>query len=1166
MIRSSSVWSRLVRASCFAWALLGMPAAAQVVINEYLTSNIRGHVDELGQRPDWIELFNAGAAPVNLAGYTISDDPADPDRWTFPALWIEPAGHLLVYADGRDQTEVPAYWQTVIGQGTVGRYRANSSPIPAGWQQPGFDDSGWAAGPTGIGYGDGDDATTVPPVVSICVRIAFTVEDLANVSLVYLHMDYDDGFSMWLNGAEVWTQGLSASAPAWDALATSAHEAAVYRGGAPVQARFWPSRLVQGTNVLTVQVHTAEPELDDLSCQPFLTLGLRNEPSGGAVDPPPLLYAILPRPHTNFSLAADGETLVLADAHGVPLDTQNTGAMFADVSRGRAPDGSGQWEFYTSPTPGAANGANGAATFAAAPTFSVPGGAHAGPVAVSIAAPEPGTTVRYTLDGSVPGPDSPAAAGPITVAVTGALRAVSFRDGALPSRPASRTYIIDDPSTLPVVAFTAAPHDLWDPEDGMMVESNLFADIEIPVHVEYFLPDGTQPIDQDAGCELFGAYSRRLPQKSLELKARVAYGDADFSHRFFADTPIDEFVNVVWRNAGNDYCNLHLRDAFAHRLVADLDLESLAYQPCRAYVDGQYWGILNLREHRDAEYLASHTGFGPGEVDIIVNYWEVSEGTSDAFWTMYQYLSDHDLADQGHYDVVAAQMDVDNFATYQIVETFLANPDWLANNIAWWRPQVPGGRWRWLLYDVDAGLGLQAAVGVNMLSIALDDAGSGPGSPAFHTQILRSLMNNAGFRARFINRYCDLLNTVFNPSRSVPLAEATAATLAPEIGRHLQRWNGDPAWSTRLLGLYDFLQQRPLHAREHLRQRFALGPDVTVSVAVEPVGGGQVQLTAARVDSSYAGVYFAGHPMTLAAEPAWGWAFAGWSDGSLGGADSVTVVPTADYAVTARFVPAVAGEVVINEINYNAPASADPADWVELHNSGGTPLDLSGWVFRDGDDAHRFALPAGTVLPAGGYLVLCEDRAGFGRIHPGVDAVLGDLGFGFSGSGEALRLFRPDGVLHDQVTYDDGPPWPAAPDGQGPTLELIAPYLDNALPASWRASTSAGGTPGAPNSAAVAVGDASPLPFSLAPASPNPFNPRTRLRFALDRAGPVTLVVHDLRGARVQQLVAAEYPAGRHEVVWDGTDDAGRPVASGIYMARLVQAERTAMTKLLLVR
>ena len=100
----------------------------------------------------------------------------------------------------------------------------------------------------------------------------------------------------------------------------------------------------------------------------------------------------------------------------------------------------------------------------------------------------------------------------------------------------------------------------------------------------------------------------------------------------------------------------------------------------------------------------------------------------------------------------------------------------------------------------------------------------------------------------------------------------------------------------------------------------------------------------------------------------------------------------------------------------------------------------------------------------------------------------------------------------------------------------------------------------------TAVGDTPSLYSGLSGAVPNPFNPRVRIGFSLDRASPVSLVVFDLRGRRVRTLVQESRSAGPGSIIWDGTDDSGRAVASGVYTVRFMGAGRTDHEKVTLVR
>ena len=125
----------------------------------------------------------------------------------------------------------------------------------------------------------------------------------------------------------------------------------------------------------------------------------------------------------------------------------------------------------------------------------------------------------------------------------------------------------------------------------------------------------------------------------------------------------------------------------------------------------------------------------------------------------------------------------------------------------------------------------------------------------------------------------------------------------------------------------------------------------------------------------------------------------------------------------------------------------------------------------------------------------------------------------------------------DSLTYDDNPPWPTEPDGNGPTLALKKADMVNALPESWAASTDHG-TPGTLNDVAAAICDANqasiPTELALNQSVPNPFNPHTTIRYALPEAGVVRLSVYNMVGQSIRTLVDGHRSAGTYAAVWDG--------------------------------
>ena len=157
----------------------------------------------------------------------------------------------------------------------------------------------------------------------------------------------------------------------------------------------------------------------------------------------------------------------------------------------------------------------------------------------------------------------------------------------------------------------------------------------------------------------------------------------------------------------------------------------------------------------------------------------------------------------------------------------------------------------------------------------------------------------------------------------------------------------------------------------------------------------------------------------------------------------VWLIPVLAASVARAQAPA----AVINEINYAPTDSANPAEFIELHNPGGSALDLSGWKFDSGID---YVFPAGTTLPAHGYLVVSGDPAAF-AIRWGFTP-LGPWTGRLSNDGERVRLRDTADVVADSVTYGAGFPWPTAARGEGSSMELINPAFDNDLGGSWRSS------------------------------------------------------------------------------------------------------------------
>lgn len=166
------------------------------------------------------------------------------------------------------------------------------------------------------------------------------------------------------------------------------------------------------------------------------------------------------------------------------------------------------------------------------------------------------------------------------------------------------------------------------------------------------------------------------------------------------------------------------------------------------------------------------------------------------------------------------------------------------------------------------------------------------------------------------------------------------------------------------------------------------------------------------------------------------------------------------FIVSLMICRAIPAQVVLNEILYHAAGS--DLEFLEFYNPGDQPIDLGGWIVRDGQDTHTYTFAFGTWLPGSGYFTLTNDAAAFQAAY-GFEPDAAGLTFHFANGGDAVRLFDPAGRLQEMVEYDDRSPWPEQADGLGASLERIHPDMPVSLPVSWAASSNSG-TPGRINS------------------------------------------------------------------------------------------------------
>lgn len=1052
-------------------------AYCQLVINEVSSNNYQGYADNEGDFSDWIELYNPGAGAIDLTGYGLTDNPTIPGKWIFPSVSIPGGGYLTIFASNKNTYDFIDHWESIAKESDQWKYLIPESEPSSSWRKAGFDDSGWEVGKGGFGYGDDDDSTIVPEGTKVIfLRKEFTVLDSATIQSLILDMDYDDGFVAYLNGTEIVRSNVTGT-PNYDKSADADREAQMYTGDSPrrfpIDASLFQPLLKNGTNVFAIQIHNVSSSSSDLSCRPFLSCGLNSTASYFSPTPD---WFIAPGSgvylHTNFAIKAGGETIVLSNSSGTIVDQIAVPALEADNTYGRYPNGGTTWSLLATGTPGASNSSG--LPFSGYVNdvvgFSLPAGFYSGSQSLSLSTSGTGCTIRYTTDGSKPSSSSTSYSSPISISSNRVVRAGCFRSGYRTRYIESNSYFINDDPSLPVVSISTHSGNFFSTDSGIYVKgpnaesqppyygANYWQDWEREVHVEYFESNGGQGFEQDLGVKIFGGWSRAQSMKTLRLLARDAYGPSKINYKLFKDKNITSFDQVILRSSGNDFNYTHMRDAINHKalvnpnkrhgIVSHMDFQ--AYQPVIVFINGEYWGVHNMRERISKHHAAENHGLDDDDIDFLEMEAVIQNGSNEHFLQLVNFIEDNDMTSTANFETVKQMLDIENYVDYFVAQTFHTNWDFPHNNIKYWRNRN-GGKWRFSYYDTDFGYGLFDfnSASSDELSRIIDDTRS------FHSSVFKKLLTNTEFKNYFVNRYADLLNTTYKSSNLQAVVDELKAGINSEMSRHFGRWpdnaNSVAGWESNITGVRSFIDSRPGYARGHINSRFNLSGQVDVTVDVAPAGAGKVKISTVIPDSyPWTGIYFDGVPVVITAQANDGYVFSNWSGLSSSTDVSILRNISTDGTITANFTPSSSyPKVTFSEINYNSDSATSAGEWVELHNYGTADANLSGWVFKDDKDYNSYVIPVGTVLPAGGYLVLVKDPVKFSAIHPGVSNFIGSFNFNIDNGGDHLRLYSSFGDLKTEVIFDDASPWPLNADGGGTTLELKDPNSSLNSASNW---------------------------------------------------------------------------------------------------------------------
>lgn len=465
------------------------------------------------------------------------------------------------------------------------------------------------------------------------------------------------------------------------------------------------------------------------------------------------------------------------------------------------------------------------------------------------------------------------------------VKARTYKDGVMSETVVTNSYFVNPTTDFNIVSLSVDPEEMFDEWDGLYVPgesyyiwkkynkesynsfyapANYQSEDKIKAHLEIMDNDGSVQADNDVEIKIMGAASRTNPAKGL--KVTMDENKETFDTSLFELLPEAEVSedakgvdSLILRASGSDFNRTLFSDILAQSIVADnMNVTYQAAQPAALFINGEYWGIHNIRENYGEDYFERHFGIKPSNLSLIKLNTdtppyapEINSGTQedlDDYMSLVEFTKTHDLSVKENYDFVCDRIDIDSVMDYYIAEIYYGNDDWPGNNFRIWRAdqednKYGDNKWRLVLFDLDNAF-LYPSFNTIEYILTEDydkEVVSGVMNYDGNREIIVALMKNEDFKTRFFERFEECLDTVFSSENVLTQIDRLQGIYDSEISSHFSRWHTQDGWLKRIKNLirytyseadlytYEtwqekveamrtFAKERPGYLREYIRQ------------------------------------------------------------------------------------------------------------------------------------------------------------------------------------------------------------------------------------------------------------------------------------------------------------------------------------------------------------
>lgn len=731
--------------------------------------------------------------------------------------------------------------------------------------------------------------------------------------------------------------------------------------------------------------------------------------------------------HVIFKLEPEGSKIALFNTSQQLVDIVYYSTQYPDISYGRTTDGGNNLDYFVDYSfCSSNNNSQTSSTRCIPPSISPDAGFYSGSVPVEISTATPGATIYYTLDGSQPTPSSNIYTGTITLWENTPVRAICAVGGYLNSDISTATYFLTDREhSMPVVSIVTSQNFLLE----------LTSDIERSVNFEFFDKSQVQQINKRLDVECDESLLNNQIPLSVKILPDKKYGNNRMGYDFFSAKPGLRYKSIMLRNSGNDALNTMLLDGTLQSLATGyVDIDCQGYLPAVLYVNGDYYGMDNVRERSNRFFPDSNQGVDEEDLYFVEIPYSAAEyviGTDESvsdFETMYNFVTGNSMSNESNYMQAADLIDIDAFINYTVLQLFVNTSDNFSNTNYKLYRNMNSGRWRWIVNDLDSGF--QNASEATISEFISSDS--------FHASLFNSLAENSTFLHKFIDAFCVQLGTIYSPDIVVDAFENAADAIRDEFAFHAAHYGIADNFDDYINSFETFAENRPAAIYSDMQSAFGLSmaADIYLTTKIRNFDNYHDTLQGVRLlfnetaipSNSFNGKYFVGETLRVTALAPKGYVFVAWVD-----EDDNIVSTNQEYTFTVSSAATLIATFIIddeysyyklyiNEISSSNGIFIDENDgrddWIEIYNGSNFPIDLGGMYITDkADNLIKARIPTTdpevtTIEPFGYKIIWADKNPTEGELHV-------DIGLSGSSS-ETVCLSMLNGnqlKVLDSITY-----------------------------------------------------------------------------------------------------------------------------------------------------